>query len=250
MVATTTRPEQAPDMPLFYRDPQPLDPTRHGKAGLRTTRSLGFAAKTNSVPIAADEFYTAEANYPIVFTAGSPVSPVVVVGIANEQNLFVDANGAWRQGAYIPAYVRRYPFLFVRSLDGEQYALAIDEASEAFDRDRGETALFDGAEPSQATRNALQFCVEFQRQYDAGQAFAAAAEQAGLLIEYRADLRRGDSTMSLTGFRVIDETKFNQLPDQTFLDWRKRGWVALAYAHLMSMRRWEALVSVDNTRQA
>jgi hypothetical protein len=241
---TPTQPRPTTDMPLFYREPQPLEPTRHAKAGLVEMRSLRFAADTNSIPLAADEFYTAQGHYPIVFTATKPASPVVVVGLANEKNLFIDGDGAWKTGAYIPAYVRRYPFVFIRSADQQQFILAIDEAAEAYSSSGGKTPLFDGTEPAQSTKNALQFCVEFQRQHDMAQAFAAAAEEQGLLVDYRADVRRGGQVMTLSGFRVIDEAKFNALADEVFLDWRKRGFVALAYAQLMSMRRWEALAAL------
>ena len=29
--------------------------------------------------------------------------------------------------------------------------------------------------------------------------------------------------------QVIDEAKFNAMPDEVFLDWRKKGWLALVY---------------------
>jgi hypothetical protein len=249
-MSTTTQAEPRPaaELPLFYREPRALEPARHGKAGLAATRSLGFAANTNSVPLAADEFYIAQAHYPIVFTAGKQPAAVAVVGLANADNLFLDA-GKWRDGAYVPAYVRRYPFVFIRSPDDSKYILAVDEAAEGYTSEGGQP-LFEGEEPTASTKHALQFCVEFQRQYEIAQAFAAAAEAGGLLTEYRADIRRGERVMTLSGFRVVDEAKFNGLSDETFLDWRKRGWVALTYAHLMSMRRWEALAAMTDAKKA
>ena len=245
--ASPAEPRPAAELPLFYREPRPLDPARHARAGLVATRSLGFAAKTNSVPLAADEFYIAQAHYPIVFTQGKQPAPVAVVGLANEDNLFV-AGGKWRDGAYVPAYVRRYPFVFIRSGDDSKYILAVDEAAEGYASDGGQP-LFEGEEPTASTKHALQFCVEFQRQYEIAQAFAAAAEAAGLLTEYRADIRRGDRVITLSGFRVVDEAKFNGLPDETFLNWRQRGWLALTYAHLMSMRRWDALAALTDKKK-
>jgi hypothetical protein len=250
-MSTTTQAGLPPatELPLFYREPRPLDVARHGKAGLAAVRSLGFAAKTNSIPLAADEFYTAQAHYPIVFAGGGrQPSAVAVVGVANADNLFIDAAGKWRDGAYVPAYVRRYPFVFIRSPDESKYILAIDEAAESYASGGGQP-LFEGEEPSAATKHALQFCVEFQRHYEVAQAFAAAAEAEGLLTEYRADLRRGGKVMTLSGFRVVDEAKFNGLSDETFLEWRKRGWIALTYAHLMSMRRWEALAAMTDEKK-
>jgi hypothetical protein len=50
--------------------------------------------------------------------------------------------------------------------------------------------------------------------------------------------------MTLRGFDVVDEAKFNALPDELFLDWRRRGWVHLIYCHLMSMGNWARLVDL------
>jgi len=54
-------------------------------------------------------------TYPIVFSAAAPTVPFAVVGLRENENLFVDATGNWRDDAYIPAYVRRYPFCLVET---------------------------------------------------------------------------------------------------------------------------------------
>ena len=40
---------------------------------------------------------------------------------------------------------------------------------------------------------------------------------------------------NFAGARIIDEKKFAALADGDFLEWRKRGWLALIYAHLISL---------------
>jgi SapC len=47
--------------------------------------------------------------------------------------------------------------------------------------------------------------------------------------------------MTLHGFQVIDGAKFNALPDDVFLEWRRRGWLPLVYCHFLSMDRWRDL---------
>jgi hypothetical protein len=232
-----------PGLPLFYKVPHVLEPRRHAGAGLTEGMRLGFAATTNSVPLAADEFFPAQAHYPIVFTATAPVAPMALVGVGPDRNLFVDRDGAWRQGGYVPAYVRRYPFVFVRAGDG-QFALAVDEAAENFSAGGGRPLFADG-KPSDLAKQALQFCAAFQQQFERAQAFSAALEEQGLLADYRAELRvPGGKPVTLAGFRVIDEAKFNALPDEVFLDWRRKGYGALVHAHLMSMHRWSALAAL------
>jgi SapC len=195
------------------------------------------------VPLAADEIFLAQAHYPIVFTAGGPGAPVALVGVAPDKNLFVGADGTWRKGAYVPAYVRRYPFIFVRGAEN-RLALAIDEAAECYAA-KGGRALFEKGEPAEGAKQALQFCAAFQQQFERAQAFTAALDEQKLLVEYRADLRTPQGAgMRLRGFRVIDETKFNALPDEVILDWRRKGYLPLVYGQLMSMHRWGALATL------
>src|SRR5262245_9243286 len=100
-----------PALPLFYRNPQQIEPARHGMAGLREAADFGFARGTNAIALAVPELAHAARSYPVVFSKESPTVPFAIVGVHEDRNLFVDAAGKWRQGAYIPAYVRRYPFI-------------------------------------------------------------------------------------------------------------------------------------------
>src|SRR5689334_10568041 len=103
--AANGTPSMPSPLPLFYRRPRVLDPIAHAAAKVKPTASFLFAAATNSIPLGADEFFAAQATYPIVFTSSDPPVPIAVVGLAPNRNLFVDSAGTWRQDAYIPAYV-------------------------------------------------------------------------------------------------------------------------------------------------
>jgi hypothetical protein len=240
-----SEPPSRSDLPLFYKRPRALDHVIHAATGIRASASFAFARETNSIPLAADELFVAQAHYPVVFTASDPATAVAVVGIRNQRNLFVSRDGTWRRGSYVPAYVRRYPFMLVKPDGRDDLLLAVDETADTISS-QGEEKLFDGDQPSAATRQALQFCTAFQQQYALVQQFAAALHAANVLVENRAELSTaGGGAMPLvSGFRIVDETRFNALPDDLILEWRKRGWLGLVYAHLMSMRRWEALVAL------
>jgi hypothetical protein len=54
--------------------------------------------------------------------------------------------------------------------------------------------------------------------------------------------------MNFSGFRIIDEQKFAQLDDETFLDWRKKSWLPFVYAHFMSGGQWHRLSDLLNQR--
>ena len=238
------------DLPLFYRRPRPLQAAGDAELALAPANGYAFAAATNSVPVNAVEFTVAAKFYPIVFTEASPPLPVALLGLRQSENLFVDADGNWQPGTYVPAYVRRYPFIFMENPDAQQFVLCIDEAAETVRKGEGEY-LFRNGEPSEITRNALAFCQEFQGHHLFTLEFAKAVEEAGLLTGNRADVTLSSGErLSLAGFRVIDEAKFNALPDETFLQWRAKGWLHLVYCHLISVGNWAALIDRAAQRQA
>lgn len=247
--SNTARTEAAPDdtvgtprLPLFYRDPHPLSSERHGGKSIAVKTDYSFASETNSVPLTAMECSLAMRVYPIVFTTGDPVVPVAVLGLRGAKNEFVGINGSWRTDAYIPAYVRRYPFILMESPDKLQFTLCVDEASSLV-VDGDEQPFFNDGEPSELVKNALQFCSAYQGQHTFTLEFTAAIEKYGLLIENRASISlKSGKQLSLSGFRMVDEEKFKALPDDVFLDWRQRGWIPLVYCHLLSMGNWQALV--------
>ncbi|HXV24701.1 MAG TPA: SapC family protein [Alphaproteobacteria bacterium] len=228
--------------PMFYRAPRPLDSRRHAGKRLRAVTDLGFARATNAMPLNGIEFLLAVKHYPIVFTASDPAAAVAVVGLRERENLYLRSDGSWEPGAYVPAYVRRYPFIFLEDRERGQFVLCIDEAAEALSEVEGEL-LFDGDQPGPAGTRARDFCTAFQGQNQATRAFADAVAATGLLVENRAQIVLKDGrAMGVAGFRVIDEAKFNALPDETILDWRRKGWLPLVYCHLISASNWANLV--------
>uniref|UniRef100_UPI00359F6608 SapC family protein n=1 Tax=Achromobacter insuavis TaxID=1287735 RepID=UPI00359F6608 len=48
--------------------------------------------------------------------------------------------------------------------------------------------------------------------------------------------------LAMSGFKVIDEAKFNKLPEAEFLRWRANGWLPLVYCHLLSINTWPSLI--------
>jgi hypothetical protein len=230
----------SPALPLFYKNPRPVNREVHEKKSVKKERDFAFAANTNSIPIAASEFPAAAANYPILFTSGEPAAPIALLGLERGQNLFV-SDGKWAQGCYVPAYARRYPFIFSDVPGNDQLALCIDEES-GFLEDGDANPIFIDGEPSEQLKTALNFCEHFQRDFTLTSDFSSALSEAGLLAPKEMTYNSQDGQrVGLTGFRVIDEKKLNELPDETFLEWRKKGWLAPIYAHLLSIANVSAL---------
>ncbi len=227
--------EPSGGLPQFYQRPQPLTKERHSGKSIRLRRDYGFAGTANAVPLNVEEFPLASKTYPIVFAGEDPPMPVAILGVKEGQNQFVDEDGAWTSGAYIPAYVRRYPFIFSDVKNSSELVLCIDEASDILEDSAGRP-LFVDDEPSEPIKQMLDFCTAFQRQHAITRQFMEDVAKHNLLapkeMTFTAD---SGPRYALGGFQLIEEEAFNALPDEVFLDWRRRGWLVLVFCHLLSV---------------
>jgi hypothetical protein len=235
-----TEPAKRP-LPLFYQDPRPLNATAHGQLRLKDG-DQSFAARTNAAPLTVVEFASAARHYPVVFTEGETPFPAAALGLGPDNCLV--AEGRWAEGVYVPAYVRRYPFVFIEA-GGDNLMLGIDVASDrVIDGGEEGAALFDGGKPSALTEGAMAFCREFHAQHLQTRAFVAALAEHDLLVSRQADAKPADGRpLTLGGFQVVDQAKFAALPDAVVLDWHRKGWLALVHFHLASLERFVDLLA-------
>jgi hypothetical protein len=232
-------------MPLLYRKPEALSAERHGSLSLKAAADFSFARNTNAVPITDVEFAVASRTFPIVFSA-SPVTPLAVLGLQKD-NIFVDNDGKWIDtSAYVPAYLRRYPFVFIEH-DGN-YTLGLDRACErlveAGGKEEAGEAFFVDGKPSAFTRDALGFAAQLQNQHRSSRAFGEALAEQGLLIdrEARATLPDGRH-YNVNGFKIVDAQKFQAVPDAVVVEWHRKGWLGLVHFHLASLENWGGLLT-------
>lgn len=240
-------PEEGSAPLLFYSQPVVLSASQHTHwryiAG-----SLAFAGNTASIPLVASDFAAASRSYPILFAAGE-AAPVALVGL-ERTNLFVEGS-AWAEDAYVPAYVRRHPFVMVESRDRTSAALAVDAASELISQEPGTegAALFDGTQPSAVTLRALEFCRLFSQDHARTRAFSRALLDEGLTIERRAAVTLASGRqLAVGGFHVVDPQKFAQLSEEKVVTWHRNGWLGLVHFHLASLERFADLVRRQNLR--
>jgi len=235
-------------LPLFYKQPRPLDANTHRASRLRDNAHFGFARSANSVPINGIEFAIAQRHYPIVFTGTGKPFPAAVLGLRVDENLFIDSAGRWVEGIYVPAYVRRYPFVFIEAPE-DKLILAIDEGSGLL-VDDGPHKLFDDAgKPTPLVNGALQFCGAYQANFKQTLEFIDALLAQDLLVDNRANaVLAGGERLTLGGFKVIDEEKFKALPEAVLKTWRDQGWLAWVYAHFFSLTGWNGLAALASKK--
>lgn len=236
----------------FYEKPVLLNRDLHRLKKIKPSDNFVFASKANSLYLAGVEFTQACKEYPIVFTkiADEKVAPIAMLGLRENENLFVGTNGQWT-ASYIPAFVRRYPFVLAE-LQGQQMGVCIDEGYAGFNDLDGDT-LFDGqGNPSDFLQNALDFLNRYQVEYLRTDRFCQRLKDLGLLMEMnaKADLFDG-SSFTVNGLMVVDERKLLQLQDKDVLGIFRLGEISWIYAHLVSLTNMNSLVDrMASTKRA
>ena len=223
----------------LYSKVEPLRADRHGDLRLKPAQDMSFARSLNSILLMTTEFPSAALNYPIVFAKlAEGVMPFVVTGYKQGENIYVGEDGQWRENFYIPAFVRRYPFIFMENKEQNNLALCIDAACEGLGEEEGDP-LYEEGKPAALTNRALNFAKAYHTEAQKSSAIVKQIEEAGLLVERNAQftLPDGEKTV-VSGFSVVDEQKLNELDDEAFIALRKSGALAAIYCHLMSMRAW------------
>ena len=164
-----------------------------------------------------------------------------MLGLRKGENLFVDKDGKWETGAYVPAYVRRYPFYLVEAKEGRRRVLFVDEDSDHLTKNGG-AALVDDGKPSKTAQNALKFCEAYAEDQRNTREFCEAVAALDLLEKRDLAVNLpGGKKLVLKDILIIDPRKFEALPDDVFLDWRNRKWLFAVYCHFLSGSNWQRL---------
>ena len=239
-------------LPLFYQSLSALSSQTHAKFGLNLRSNFPEVASVHAVPLTVDEFAVAQRHYPIIFGVGESPAPLALMALNEGLNTFVDKDGNWRADTYIPAYVRRYPFMLAKlTPDAEELSLCFDDASGII-VDGGEQALFDGDQPSETTKGILSFCEQFEQSVARTRAFIEELEKLGLMTdgELTIDSNAGGQPIVYRGFRMVAEEKLQDLRGDQARKLTQNGMLGLVYAHLMSLQNMRDVYGKQVEQQA
>jgi hypothetical protein len=228
---------------LIYETVVPLTFATHRHSSVEIGRNFDFSSKVNSVPLTAIEFREAQSDYPIVFV-GNPegVMPAVILGLREGENLYLSSDGKW-DARYVPAFVRRYPFVFSKSDDEQRFNLCIDEQFSGFNGDgRGERLFTDDGKPTTYVENILKFLQEYQLQFHRTERFCKRILELDLLepMQAQVEMNSGEK-YSLGGFMAINREKLKELSGDKLAELAKTDELELIYLHLQSMRNFNTL---------
>lgn len=225
---------------LIYDRVTPIASDAHADMCIEPAMGYSFAKTVNSVPLLGVEFVPAAPDHPIVFARNKDATfPAALLGLRPELNDHVDFDGSW-QGGYLPAFLRRHPFVFSRPDDDTEgtYTLCIDETSPRLNRDgRGERFFDADGNQGETLKNALAFAIEFQNQFRQTQDFCRRLESLNVLEEAQARYRDATGAEgSMGGFAVINRDKLKRIPTERMLHMFASDELALCYAHLHSLQ--------------
>jgi hypothetical protein len=222
---------------LIYDEVVPVTREQHGKFSLKQG-NFEFARETNSVPVVAQEFAVAAMSYAIVFgQAADGVIPAAVLGVRDKENAFVAADGSW-SAPYIPAFIRRYPFIFgTNQAAPDTLTLMVDESCPTFNKSGKGEMLFDSdGEQTVFLKNVLAFLGEYQAQTQVTAGFTRTLSDLGLLEPAEAHLPLpSDPERRLRGFLIVSRDKLRALPGDKLAELNQSGALELIYLHIFSL---------------
>ncbi|GAA4018195.1 SapC family protein [Sphingomonas swuensis] len=226
-------------LPMLYNQLEPISSQVHGKLKVRGIDALPALSSIHAVPVTVDEFALAQRHYPIIFSVGEDSVPLALMGLNEGINTFVDENGKPSEpNVYMPAYLRRYPFLLARLRDdADELSLCYDPTSGAIGDHEDGQALFDNDQPSEATKAILQFCEQFEEAGQRTGAFMAEIKKAGLLMDGEVAIQPEgvEQPFVYRGFQMVDEEKLRDLRGDELRRMNQSGLLPLIYAHLFSL---------------
>jgi hypothetical protein len=248
----TTPAGQGPELTgnvLFYRRPEPLSLEAHGTLGVkRIDQPFAFLRSAHAVPLTVSEFGTSAGSYPVIFV-GTDKTPVAVMGVNQGQNLFVEENGQIMPDKYVPAFVRRYPFVFAGDDANDRLLLCVDREAPMVS-EKPDITFFEGSEPSKFTQDAIEFCKQFESQRRSTQEFIKMIEEFELFEQKTVAFTPRDANgnegpqQKIADYWAVSEEKLTTLSPEKFIQLRDNGALGAIYAHMVSLLNWPTIIQM------
>ncbi|WP_219895084.1 SapC family protein [Aquisediminimonas profunda] len=225
-------------LPLLFSDLTPLSSVEHASWKARASDALPVFARQHAIPLTIDEFAVAQRYYPIIFSAGDNPVPLALMGLNEGINTFVDADGKLLDQVYVPAYVRRYPFLLARLReDSDELSLCFDPSANTIGPFEEGDPLFVDGQPSEGVKAILGFCEQFEQAGQRTTAFMQELIKSELLMDGEVSIQVADNEQPFVyrGFQMVNEEKLRDLRGDSLRKMMQSGLLPLVHAHLFSL---------------
>jgi hypothetical protein len=232
-----TAPQQN-GLPILYNSLIPLSSNDHATWKTNTMNGAPFLKDVHAIPVTIDEFITVQRHYPIIFADAENPIPLALMGLNEGVNVFIGEDGMFTQPVYIPAYVRRYPFMLAQlGQNPQELSLCFDPTSGLVKEDGDAAPLFVDGQPSETTKSILQFCEQFEQSAQRTGAFLNELKEMDLLMDGEVTITpEGAPQPSIyRGFKMVNEEKLRDLRGDQLRKMNQSGMLPLIMAHIFSL---------------
>ena len=214
-----------------------------------------FCRSINAIAISFSEFTQAARDYPIVFASGDggqTFAPVAVLGLADKQNLYINAAAGWEPSAYVPAFVRRYPFCISKLyVDGKPRSERIVCVAKVHLNEQGVALFEESGAPTSQWASIEKLLIEYEKDLDLTAQMCATFAKLGLFSPFQFQVIESAAPgLTLEGMFRIDEAKLLALKPLSLKALVTRGLMGRIYAHFQSLENFARIYQRAVAKQA
>lgn len=232
-----------------------LNNVDHQDLKVITERSADYGDDVMFAMTFPHEFRDIQACYPILFHRDDKDNfyPMALLGFEQGQNLFLDPSG-W-QAPYVPAMIRREPFLigFQASKEGgdaeQARMMSLDMDHPRVSNETGERLFQPLGGRTPYLEDAANLLEIIYQGHEQNKQFVAALQENDLIESVTFDITLNDGSRNqLLGFYAINEEKLQQLPGSTLESFSKAGFLMPIFMVLASTTNMRTLIELRNKK--
>lgn len=228
----------------MFKSIVPIVEKNHRNLKVKKIDNFDFCKDLHLSSVMVHEFSRVSSIYPIIFLEDKDkdeFTPVVMLGLETGENLFIK-DGVWN-ASYIPAIIRKYPFILANSGKDETYTICIDEESEFLNEEEGEELFDKKGKSSKTMENIKQFLTELQQMDNFSSVFCKYFQEKNMFTPLNMKVKIKNELKNVSGAYILNEDRLNNLSNESFLDMREKQYLPAVYAHLNSLAQIERLVN-------
>ena len=226
-------------------DFQVLHNEQHKNVKIQEKTNVADLKEQHALGVVVQEFALAGAEFPVVFVSDEKQDstfPVAIMGLEQKTNLFVSEEDKW-SARYMPARYTHVPFSVIpHKEDPNMFGIAINVASEVVGEEKGEALFNAEGKETEYLENRKKALMGYVENEKITKSFVEALKENDLLEPKNIQVKVMGREFNLNGLQMVSEKKLSELPDEKFLELRKRGFLGPIYAHLASMNKVNTLI--------
>ncbi len=213
-----------------------LDKNRQRYFKYTPIKTFDFAKSMDFIPITFSEAKELCCHFPIVITENSGIAVLAILakGVGGRGVTAIKENGSFA-GKYIPAFLRRYPFVWVKEAENDTLHLAYESESGCFDAPTGERIFDDEGNPAKILEQIVELMSGIEKEMTITQNILHTLKEREIIQPVNFVAGEGDEAKKVSYFSAINREKLIEQDDDFLLTTLKNGWMEMIELHLLSL---------------